>query len=180
MNSSINRDSICSLIHKQRHQKSRHSDITYHMTLNIIFSVVSIYDEDSSVDRWMFHNNNNYLEPCFLVSTTYICSSEVHNVHHWPTWMVLQLLGGNQSRCHCYEKLFGSPHIRDVDVFPGRPNNDHNFKQHACEIGASGPYIWDSRLSTQINTTLVWNTCFLPSKLYIWFSAAHSVHHRPT
>ena len=33
-------DSICSLVNKECHPKSYHSDIKYHMTLNIIFSVV--------------------------------------------------------------------------------------------------------------------------------------------
>ena len=39
MNSSIMYYSICSLIHKKCHPKNYHSDIKYHMTLNIIFSV---------------------------------------------------------------------------------------------------------------------------------------------
>ena len=40
LNSSIIHDSICSLIHKKRHPKHYHGDIKYHMTLNIIFTVV--------------------------------------------------------------------------------------------------------------------------------------------
>ena len=40
MNSSAIRDNICSLIHKKRHPKGYHSDIKYHMTLDIIFGVV--------------------------------------------------------------------------------------------------------------------------------------------
>ena len=40
MNSSIIHDNIYSLIHKKCHPDSYHSDIIYHMTLNIIFSVV--------------------------------------------------------------------------------------------------------------------------------------------
>jgi hypothetical protein len=40
MNSSITNDNICWLIHKKCHPKSYHSDIKYHMTLNIMFSVV--------------------------------------------------------------------------------------------------------------------------------------------
>ena len=40
MNSSIMHDNICSLIHKKCHPKSCHSDIKYHMTLNIMYSVV--------------------------------------------------------------------------------------------------------------------------------------------
>jgi hypothetical protein len=38
--SSIIHDAICSLIHHKCHPKSYHSDIKYHMTLNIILSVV--------------------------------------------------------------------------------------------------------------------------------------------
>ena len=179
------RDSICSFIHKKCHPKSYHRDIKYHMTLNIICIAVSIYDhEDSRLGMWMYHNNN-YLEPCFLVSTSYICSSEVHNVHHWPTWMVLQLLGGNHRRCHCSKKLFGSPHRIDVmevigwlfHIFPCRPNVEHNFKQHACEIGASDLYIQGSRLGTSIyQHTHLFQTMFSTK----WFSATRSAHHRPT
>jgi hypothetical protein len=40
MNTSIIHDNICPLNHKKRHPKTYHSDIKYHMTLNIIFSVV--------------------------------------------------------------------------------------------------------------------------------------------
>ena len=40
MNSSIIHDTNCSLIHKKCHLKSYHSDIDYHMALNIIFSVL--------------------------------------------------------------------------------------------------------------------------------------------
>ena len=40
MNSSITHDSVCSLIQKKCHPNSYHGDIKYHMTLNIIFSVV--------------------------------------------------------------------------------------------------------------------------------------------
>jgi hypothetical protein len=40
MNSSIIHDNICSLIHKKCHPESYHSVTKYHMTLNIIFSVV--------------------------------------------------------------------------------------------------------------------------------------------
>ena len=40
MNSSIVHDIICKFIHKKCHLKSYHSDIKYHMTLNIKFSVV--------------------------------------------------------------------------------------------------------------------------------------------
>ena len=40
MNSTIIHDSICSVIHKKCHLKSYHSDIEYHITLNVIFSVV--------------------------------------------------------------------------------------------------------------------------------------------
>ena len=39
MNSSIIYDNICSLIHRKCHPKSYHSDIKFHMTLDIIFSV---------------------------------------------------------------------------------------------------------------------------------------------
>ena len=39
MNSSIIHDNICSLGRKKCHPKSYHSDIEYHMTLNVIFSV---------------------------------------------------------------------------------------------------------------------------------------------
>ena len=42
MNSFIIHDSICSLIPKKCHPKRCHSDIKYHMTLNIVFSVVFI------------------------------------------------------------------------------------------------------------------------------------------
>jgi hypothetical protein len=41
MNSSIIHKNNCPLIHKKCHPKSYHSDIKYHMTPNIIFSVVS-------------------------------------------------------------------------------------------------------------------------------------------
>ena len=40
MNSSVIHDSICSLIHKKCQPKRYHSDIKYHLTRNIIFSVV--------------------------------------------------------------------------------------------------------------------------------------------
>ena len=40
MNLCIIYDNISSLIHKKCRPKSYHSDIKYHMTLNIIFSVV--------------------------------------------------------------------------------------------------------------------------------------------
>jgi hypothetical protein len=40
MNSSIVHDSICKLIHKTCHLRSYHGDINYHVTLDIIFSVV--------------------------------------------------------------------------------------------------------------------------------------------
>ena len=40
MNSSIIHDNICSLICERFHPKSYQSDIKYHMTLNIIFSVL--------------------------------------------------------------------------------------------------------------------------------------------
>ena len=39
MKSFIIRDKTCSLIHKKRHPRSCHSDIKYHMALNIIFSI---------------------------------------------------------------------------------------------------------------------------------------------
>ena len=35
-------DNICKLIHKKCHYESYHSDITYHTTLNTIFSVVML------------------------------------------------------------------------------------------------------------------------------------------
>ena len=41
MNSSIIPDDICELIHKKCHPKSYHIDIKCHMTLNIMFSVVT-------------------------------------------------------------------------------------------------------------------------------------------
>ena len=37
--SSIIHDNICSLLHKEFHTKTYHTDTNYHMTLNIIFSV---------------------------------------------------------------------------------------------------------------------------------------------
>ena len=43
MNSSSIHDNICSLIHKKCHLKSNRSDIKYHTTLNITFSIVSLY-----------------------------------------------------------------------------------------------------------------------------------------
>ena len=47
MNSSIIHDEIYTLIRKKCHPKSYNSDIEYHMTLNIIFSVVlAVYDEE--------------------------------------------------------------------------------------------------------------------------------------
>ena len=42
MNSSIIHNYISSLIHNKCHMKSYHSDIKYHMTLNIIIIVVDI------------------------------------------------------------------------------------------------------------------------------------------
>ena len=40
MNASIIHANICSLIQKKCHMKSYYNDIKYHMTLNMIFSVV--------------------------------------------------------------------------------------------------------------------------------------------
>ena len=40
MNSSIIHDNICSFIHNKCHPNSYYSDNKYHMTLNIIFSIV--------------------------------------------------------------------------------------------------------------------------------------------
>lgn len=42
MNSSIIYNSICSLITKEYHPNNHHSDIKYHMILNVIFSVAGI------------------------------------------------------------------------------------------------------------------------------------------
>ena len=42
LNSSIIHDSNCSLIHNKCHPKCYNSDIKYHMTLNIMFSVVCV------------------------------------------------------------------------------------------------------------------------------------------
>ena len=41
MNSSIIHHNICSLIHEKCHPKSCHSDMKYHMTVNIIFRAIS-------------------------------------------------------------------------------------------------------------------------------------------
>ena len=43
MNSSIIHDIICSLLHKRCHPNSYHSDVTYHMILDIRFSVGFLY-----------------------------------------------------------------------------------------------------------------------------------------
>ena len=50
MNSFIVHDYICLLIHKTCNLKSYHSDIIYHMTSNIIFSVVSMHVEEYDFD----------------------------------------------------------------------------------------------------------------------------------
>ena len=42
VDSSIIHDNISSLIHKKCHPKSYQSDIKYHVTLNIIFSVLCV------------------------------------------------------------------------------------------------------------------------------------------
>ena len=52
MNSSIIHDNIHSLIHKKFHLKSYHGDIKYHMTLNMIFSVVCMHTEDNDI-TWL-------------------------------------------------------------------------------------------------------------------------------
>ena len=57
MDSSTIHDNICSLVHKKCHPKSYHSNIKYHITLNIIFSVVIIFvtivcGEVSSSQTW--------------------------------------------------------------------------------------------------------------------------------
>ena len=49
MNSSIIHDDIYSFILKKYHSKSSHSDMNYHMTLNIIFSVVTMLVIDELV-----------------------------------------------------------------------------------------------------------------------------------
>ena len=43
INSSIIHDNIRSPIHKKCHQNIYYSDIKYHMTLNIIFNVITLY-----------------------------------------------------------------------------------------------------------------------------------------
>ena len=43
MNSSIIHDNICSLSQKKYHPKNNHTEIQYHITLNIIFSVLLIH-----------------------------------------------------------------------------------------------------------------------------------------
>ena len=45
MTSSIINDGICSLIHKKYHLKCYHSDINYHMTLNIVYSIDNVIDQ---------------------------------------------------------------------------------------------------------------------------------------
>ena len=50
MNSSIIHGRICSLIHKKCHPKSCHSDIEYHMILNILFGAVTISKRSVKVD----------------------------------------------------------------------------------------------------------------------------------
>ena len=49
MNSSIIHNNICSAIHKRCHRKSYHSDIKYHMTLNTLFSVVSMHTKEYDI-----------------------------------------------------------------------------------------------------------------------------------
>ena len=60
MNSSIIHDNFCELIHKKCDPKSYHSDIKYHMPLNIIFSVVNT-----------LHSQKNLLVP-ILYHSSYI------------------------------------------------------------------------------------------------------------
>ena len=45
-------------------------------------------------------------------------------------------------------------------IFPGQPNIEQSFKQHACEIGASGLHIRGSRLGTSIQHTHLFATMF--------------------
>ena len=42
INSSIIHDNICKLVHEKCHLRSCHGDIKYHMTLNMIFSVLLV------------------------------------------------------------------------------------------------------------------------------------------
>ena len=67
MNSSIIHDSIRSLIHKKyHHPKSYHSDVKYHMTLNIIFRV-SFYGlfKESSLLLDPYPNSSSFMIPRF-------------------------------------------------------------------------------------------------------------------
>ena len=57
MNSSIVHDNICSLIHEKCHPKSYHVDIKYHMTLNIIFSVISMHTEEYNITELVENDN---------------------------------------------------------------------------------------------------------------------------
>ena len=54
MNSSIIHDSICKLIHKKCHLKSYYSDIKYHTTLKIIFSVPNITYAEVVIVVWKY------------------------------------------------------------------------------------------------------------------------------
>ena len=49
LNSSTIHNNIGSLIHKKCHPKIYHSDTDYHMTLNIIFSVVSMHTKEYDI-----------------------------------------------------------------------------------------------------------------------------------
>ena len=60
MNASIIHDNIYSLIDKKCHLRSYHSDIRYHITLNIIFSVLRGYQ--TSISR----------DPTLQISTSFI------------------------------------------------------------------------------------------------------------
>ena len=57
VHSSISHDNICSLIHKKCHPKSYYSDRIYCMTLNIMFSVVSMHTKEYDVTQLVRNDN---------------------------------------------------------------------------------------------------------------------------
>ena len=66
MNSSIIHDNVCKLIHKKCHPKSYHSDIIYHMILNIIFGVLHMQIPLAKVAKNINKLTFNILKQKFL------------------------------------------------------------------------------------------------------------------
>ena len=73
MHSSTIHDNICKFIHKKCHPKSYHSDIKYHMTLNMIFSVATfIFSKPGSPTNLLSITKDRVLD------------------HHWFFWVFNQ------------------------------------------------------------------------------------------